>query len=114
MRFTALLFLLFTLIPTAYADNGNPALHRLFADEWDRSMRESPEYASYYGDLRFNDRWADLSLKAIADSEAADRAAMARLHAIDRKILSDLVREVTARTVSATVLVSESTPPNPV
>jgi hypothetical protein len=35
MRFTALLFLLFTLIPTAYANNGNPALHRLFADEWD-------------------------------------------------------------------------------
>ena len=88
MRFTMLFFLLFTLIPTAHADNGSAALHRLFAEEWDRSMRESPEYASYYGDLRFNDRWSDLSLKAIADNEAADRAAMARLHAIDRKALT--------------------------
>jgi uncharacterized protein (DUF885 family) len=88
MRFTALLFLLFTLIPAAHADTGNPALHRLFADEWERGMRESPENASYNGDTRFNDRWSDLSLKAITDSEAADRAAMDRLHAIDRKTLS--------------------------
>ena len=88
MRFMALLFLLFALIPTVHADTGNPALHRLFADEWERGMRESPENASYNGDTRFNDRWSDLSLKAIADSEAADRAAMDRLHAIDRKSLS--------------------------
>ncbi|WP_297803072.1 DUF885 domain-containing protein [Arenimonas sp. GDDSR-1] len=88
MRFTALLLLLLTLIPAAHADDGHAALHRLFAEEWERGLRESPENAAYNGDMRFNDRWSDLSLKAIADSEAADRAAMARLHAIDRKALS--------------------------
>ncbi|MFY8206202.1 MAG: DUF885 domain-containing protein [Arenimonas sp.] len=88
MRFTTLLLLLLALVPATYAGDGNPALHRLFADEWERGMRESPENASYNGDTRFNDRWSDLSLKAIADSEAADRAAMDRLHAIDRKTLS--------------------------
>jgi uncharacterized protein (DUF885 family) len=88
MRFTALLLLLITLMPTAYAVDSHDALHRLFADEWDRGMRESPENAAYNGDMRFNDRWSDLSLKAIADSEASDRAAMTRLHAIDRNGLS--------------------------
>ena len=46
MRFTALLLLLLALIPTAHADDGHAALHRLFAEEWERSMRESPENAS--------------------------------------------------------------------
>jgi len=66
----------------------DPVLHRLFDEEWERGLRESPENASYNGDPRFNDRWSDFSLTAIASREAADRAALARLHAIDRKRLS--------------------------
>jgi len=42
------------------------ALHRLFDQEWERSLRESPEGASYRGDKRYNDRWTDDSLTAIA------------------------------------------------
>jgi len=64
------------------------ALHQLFADEWERGLVESPENASYNGDNRFNDRWSDLSLAAIAKREAEDRAALERLHAIDRNALS--------------------------
>ena len=63
-------------------------LHKLFADEWERGMVESPENASNNGDNRFNDRWTDYSEAAIAKRESEDRAALAKLHAIDRKVLS--------------------------
>lgn len=84
----ALAFLAAT--PVFAAQQDNPALHRLFAEEWERGLRDSPENASYQGDARFNDRWSDLSLKAIAAREAADRAALGRLHKINRKSLSDI------------------------
>ena len=66
----------------------NPELHMLFAEEWERGLRESPENASYNGDSRFNDRWTDFSLTAINARQAADRAALQALRAIDRKRLS--------------------------
>ena len=40
------------------------------------------------GDNRFNDRWTDFSLAAIAKRQDEDRAALAKLHAIDRKGLA--------------------------
>jgi uncharacterized protein (DUF885 family) len=64
------------------------ALRTLFADEWERGLREHPENASYHGDTRYNDRWTDNSLAAIAAREAADRAALVRLQAIPRAALS--------------------------
>ena len=51
-------------------------------------MVESPENASAIGDTRFNDRWSDVSLAAIAKREGEDRAALARLRAIGRDGLS--------------------------
>ncbi|WP_119718147.1 DUF885 domain-containing protein [Cognatilysobacter tabacisoli] len=65
------------------------ALHALFDAEWERDMRENPENASYRGDNRYNDRWTDLSLAAIAQREAADRQVLAQLRAIDRSALSE-------------------------
>jgi uncharacterized protein (DUF885 family) len=67
--------------------SASAALHALFADEWERTLRESPETASYQGDTRYDDRWSDLSLAAIAASEAGDRAALAKLRRIDRRAL---------------------------
>lgn len=66
----------------------NPELHKLFADEWERNLRESPENASYFGDTRFNDRWTDMSLDAIAARAAADRSALEKLSTIDRARLT--------------------------
>jgi uncharacterized protein (DUF885 family) len=63
-------------------------LHRLFDEEWERGLRENPVNASFQGDPRYNDRWADASLAAIQASEAADRAALARIRAIDRNALA--------------------------
>ena len=74
--------------PAAAASPASQALHRLFDAEWERSLRESPEGASYRGDKRYNDRWTDDSLAAIAAREAADRDALQRLKAIDRAAVS--------------------------
>lgn len=63
------------------------ALHALFDREWERTMRENPEAASYMGDARYNDRWADLSPAAIEASHQADLAVLQTLAEIDREAL---------------------------
>ena len=63
-------------------------LHALFASEWERGLKDSPESASYQGDTRYNDRWADMSTGAIAAREVAERSALQRLRAIPREPLS--------------------------
>nr|WP_255783703.1 DUF885 domain-containing protein [Lysobacter chinensis] len=52
-------------------------------------MREDPESASYRGDARYNDRWTDQSLDAIARREAHEREVLDRVRAIDREALSE-------------------------
>jgi prolyl oligopeptidase len=59
------------------------ALDELLNAEWQRTLRENPTWASSLGDLRYNDRWPDLSAEAIEASHAADRAALTALEAID-------------------------------
>jgi uncharacterized protein (DUF885 family) len=64
------------------------ALRQLFDEEWERRMRQNPEEAAYFGDRRGAEGWTDLSLQAIAAREAADRAALQRLRALARHLLS--------------------------
>jgi prolyl oligopeptidase len=40
-------------------------LSKIFDDDWEMALRESPVFASHLGDKRYNDRWPDLSLAAI-------------------------------------------------
>lgn len=75
------------LLPAIAQADAVADLHALFDAEWERGLREYPENATYLGDRRYDDRWADLSLEAIAASHAADRAALARLAGIDRALL---------------------------
>ena len=63
------------------------ALHALFDREWQRGLREDPVDASLNGDRRYNDRWPDESLSAVADSHQADLAALRDLARIDRAAL---------------------------
>ena len=90
MRFIVFALALLAFSPSSPAQEKNAALHQLFADEWQRGLQDSPENASYNGDTRYNDRWSDISLTAIAQREAADKAALAKLHGIDRKSLSSM------------------------
>ncbi len=85
----AAMLVAFAAPPTqAQSTDATRALHQLFDEEWERGLRENPVNASYQGDARYNDRWSDVSLTAIQASEAADRAALARIRAIDRNALS--------------------------
>ncbi|MDD3762249.1 MAG: DUF885 domain-containing protein [Nevskiales bacterium] len=75
------------LQPAGAATDAVTALHALFESEWERALKEDPETASYLGDDRYNDRWADRSLDAIAASHAADQAVLTALARIDRAAL---------------------------
>ena len=75
------------IAPAASAADAGKALHAFFDAEWERSLRESPEGASYLGDDRYNDRWTDMGSEAIAARQAADREALATLLAMDREAL---------------------------
>ena len=71
-----------SLVPADDVATAGESLHALFESEWERAMRENPTWASTLGDLRYNDRWDDLSLDAIEASHAADREVLAKLDAI--------------------------------
>ena len=64
------------------------ALHALFDEEWERSLKEGPTNASRLGDRRYNRLWPDMSLPAIRQSQATSRKVLDRLHVIDRTKLS--------------------------
>ena len=64
------------LIPlTASAQSPSEQLQTLFEDEWQYNLREYPTMASGLGDKRYNDRWPDVSLKAISARNEHQRAA---------------------------------------
>ena len=64
-------------------------LHRLFAGEWEYQLREHPEYATYVGDSRFNDRLSDNSAAAFAREALHSRQQMKRLEAIPETSLAE-------------------------
>jgi prolyl oligopeptidase len=105
---TALLALL--ALPVSLPAKSNPTaakeLHAFFDAEWERALRDNPVWATYVGDSRYNDRWADESLAGIERTHAADRAAIAKLDAIDPAQLTAedrLNRELFRRQVSARI-----------
>lgn len=63
-------------------------LHALFDSEWDRTMQESPTWASSLGDRRYNTNWPDLSIEAINRSHLLDQEVLAKLDDIDVEQLS--------------------------
>jgi uncharacterized protein (DUF885 family) len=63
---TAAVFLLCfpVLTSTAFTQPSADRLHELFNSEWQRGLEQSPTFASFLGDPRYNDRWPDESLAA--------------------------------------------------
>lgn len=64
------------------------AVHALFARHWDETAMRFPEWATYRGDARFNDRWRDASPAGLADTDAWVRQTLARALALPRDRLS--------------------------
>jgi uncharacterized protein (DUF885 family) len=60
--------------PAASASPAAKALHTLFARDWQRQAERFPEFATFRGDYRYNDRLSDAS----AEAEAADWADLRR------------------------------------
>lgn len=71
--------------------NKTPAtrqLYALFDAEWQWNLENSPEFASYLGDKRYNHRWNDLSLTAINARQSRRQQALVKLKKINRAQLS--------------------------
>ncbi|QPF75228.1 DUF885 domain-containing protein [Roseateles sp. DAIF2] len=61
----------------------NPALRGLFDEAWERNARSAPEWATYRGDHRYNDRLADRSPAAIAADDAYARELLKRARTLE-------------------------------
>lgn len=64
-------------------------LAALIDDRWQYVLRTQPEFASILGDERYNDRWSDLSLQAIAADLAETQRFLDRFSAIDTRGFPD-------------------------
>jgi uncharacterized protein (DUF885 family) len=69
---------------TAAADD----LKAVIDQAWEAQLANDPMFASQLGDRRYNDRWADRSLEAIAAAQAQQRDFLRRVYAIDRNALA--------------------------
>ena len=63
-------------------------LHALFDREWEWELSESPLTASALGDLRWNDKWDDLSMSALERRQRHREAVLAEIKTIDRTQIS--------------------------
>ena len=70
-------------------------LHAIFETEWQWSLENNPTWASQLGDLRYNDRWPDVSLEAIESRHAHRQEVLERLDRIDRAALRTPTRSTT-------------------
>lgn len=61
----------------------------LLDEQWQYQLAHSPEFASIIGDKRYNDRWTDYSLSAVAADRAATAGLLARFDAVDATALDD-------------------------
>jgi uncharacterized protein (DUF885 family) len=75
-------------IALAQTSTRNSDLEKLFAEEWEYTLREQPTFASNLGDLRYNDRWPDLSPAAMEKRQEHQRLLLKKLDAFDGKTLS--------------------------
>lgn len=58
-------------------------LEALFAEDFERLMKEYPEWSTYRGRREYNDKWTDLSFEAIEVRKAYNHQLKTRLEAID-------------------------------
>jgi len=75
------------LVASAADEDAVTVLHALFDSAWERDLKENPVTASYYGDRRYNDAWADSSVAALEKSNQLDRQVLEDLQRIARASL---------------------------
>jgi uncharacterized protein (DUF885 family) len=82
------LFLIALLPAFAQERDASSSFHNILDSDWQHYLEQNPEIASAQGDRRYNDRWSDLSLKAIQASQQYDLGLLRELRGIDRARLS--------------------------
>ena len=75
--------------PTADVATRVKALNALLAEQWQYNLKNSPEFATILGDLRYNDRWSDVSLAHQAADHRATQDFLKRFEAIDTRGFAD-------------------------
>jgi len=69
--------------PVAPVDERRKQLDALLAEQWEYTMKYSPEFASILGDRRYNDQWTDASPEAFAADLVETKKFLDRFDAID-------------------------------
>ncbi|MGB3749014.1 MAG: DUF885 family protein [Rhodanobacter sp.] len=59
------------------------ALNALLDEQWQYTLKNSPEFATALGDLRYNDHWSDVSLAHVRADHQATQDFLKRFEAID-------------------------------
>jgi uncharacterized protein (DUF885 family) len=68
------------------------ALDALLAEQWEHQLEVSPESATVMGDLRYNDRWSDVSVAHALAERRVTADFLRRFRAIDTRGLPDQAR----------------------
>ena len=81
---TAIVVVLLLLwhVPARADESAVEQLHQLFAQAWERDLRENPLSASYLGDKRYNALWPDWSAQALAREQREQQALLQQLQQI--------------------------------
>jgi uncharacterized protein (DUF885 family) len=69
--------------PVSNVDARRQQLRDIVSDQWEYTMRTSPEFASVIGDKRYSDRWSDYSEKEVYDELEQSKRYLAKLEAVD-------------------------------
>ena len=64
-------------------------LNALLAEQWQHNLQNSPEFATILGDLRYNERWSDVSLAHQAAERKVNAEFLKRFEAIDTTGFAD-------------------------
>ncbi|MFA6228863.1 MAG: DUF885 domain-containing protein [Rhodanobacter sp.] len=64
-------------------------LNALLDEQWQYALKNTPEFATMLGDLRYNDRWSDASLAHQAADQRATEDFLKRFQAIDTRGFAD-------------------------
>ena len=66
----------------------NETLKTFLHDQWEQNLENYPEFATYLGDNRYNDRLTNMSLDAITKRQNQTKSNLDELSKIERNKLS--------------------------
>ncbi|AZP27688.1 MULTISPECIES: DUF885 domain-containing protein [Acinetobacter] len=69
--------------PNSHVSVRVKALNQLLQEQWEYTLKNSPETATVLGDLRYNDRWTELSKNQIEKDKKSTQNFLNRFEAID-------------------------------